>query len=130
MFAVFKRGIMNTHSIAKPDWSKPLVAICLAVSLLVIAGCRSRAEIAQAESARAAAAEQASVSPENPPVIDSKDLAIKDTEPDLPFAKEVRQSYELAKGAEVNVRDFQGKLEVVGLENPRDGQDRHDESSR
>jgi DUF4097 and DUF4098 domain-containing protein YvlB len=105
------------------------MAVCLVSSLFVVAACRSRAEIRRAETAKAADAEQEPTTPENPPTIDSKDLAIKDTESDFKFAKEIRQSYELASGAEVNVRDFNGKLEVSGAQTPQDGKNKHAEST-
>ena len=105
------------------------MAVCLVSSLFVVAACRSRAEMRRAETAKAADAEQEATTPENPPIIDSKDLAIKDTESDFKFAKEIRQSYELASGAEVNVRDFNGKLEVSGVQTPQDGKNKHAESA-
>ena len=76
--------------------------------------------MAKNDSPRVAAQEQTPATPEDPPVIDSKNLLIRDGESDYAFAKEVKQSYVLEKGAQVNLRGFNGKLEVLGPDHDPD----------
>ena len=85
---------------------KLVVVLVLASSAL--SSCRSRADAAKDAEARSA---PEPATPLNPPVIDSKDLEVRE-ENDLPYAKEIKQNYELTKGAKVNVRNFSGKLEI------------------
>ena len=82
--------------------------LILVVASTALSSCRSRADAARDAAARVPAE---STSPLDPPVIDSKDLEVRE-ENDPPFAKEIKQSYKLSKGAKVKVQRYNGKLEI------------------
>jgi putative adhesin len=84
------------------------IVFVLVLASTALSSCRSRADAARDAAARAPVE---STSPLDPPVIDSKNLEIRD-ENDPPFAKEIKQSYELSKGAKVKVQQYSGRLEV------------------
>ena len=89
------------------SFTLPMVVVSL-IALSFLSGCRSRADAAR-DAAASAVAEPAT--PLNPPMIESKNLEVRE-EGDPPFAKEIKQNYQLARGAKVTIRNFAGKLEV------------------
>lgn len=84
------------------------LGLVIVLASTTLSSCRSRADAARDAAARGPAE---STSPLDPPVIDSKNLEVRE-ENDPPFAKEIKQRYELSKGAKVNVRNYRGKLEI------------------